>query len=212
LARSQGREFFTGNPQDLYPDELEIFAQQMQEKGWDLGEDDEELMEYAMHTPQYEAYKNGKAKEDFLKDLESKKATKVSTTEKPTTATVTSQHPQQLNIEVNGKSFDVRISYPGHNSTEGDTTKDSEQPTNPGVSIGDKPINAPLEGKFYLTKDSSEKGIQVGDEVQSGDTVAYIESMKVINAVTSPISGTVTEIVAKHGEEVEEDDILIMLS
>ena len=30
---------------------------------WDLGEDDEELFEYAMHPAQYEAYKSGKAKE-----------------------------------------------------------------------------------------------------------------------------------------------------
>ena len=31
-------------------------------KGWDTGQDDEELFEYAMHPSQYEAYKSGKAK------------------------------------------------------------------------------------------------------------------------------------------------------
>ena len=41
----------------------------MEEQGWDLGEDDEELFEYAMHPQQYEAYKSGKAKADFEKDL-----------------------------------------------------------------------------------------------------------------------------------------------
>lgn len=42
----------------------------MKENKWDLGEDDEELFEYAMHPAQYEAYKSGKAKEDFLADVE----------------------------------------------------------------------------------------------------------------------------------------------
>ena len=41
----------------------------MAEKGWDTGQDDEELFEYAMHPSQYEAYKSGKAKQDFLADL-----------------------------------------------------------------------------------------------------------------------------------------------
>ena len=41
----------------------------MKEKKWETGEDDEELFEYAMHPAQYEAYKSGKAKEDFLADV-----------------------------------------------------------------------------------------------------------------------------------------------
>ncbi|MEM1219032.1 MAG: oxaloacetate decarboxylase, partial [Bacteroidota bacterium] len=74
MAQEQDREFFHGVPQDLYPDELPFFAQKMDEKGWDYGEDDEELMEYAMHPPQYEDYRSGKAKERFLEDLEKRKA------------------------------------------------------------------------------------------------------------------------------------------
>lgn len=42
----------------------------MAEKGWETGQDDEELFEYAMHPAQYEAYKSGKAKADFLADVE----------------------------------------------------------------------------------------------------------------------------------------------
>ena len=45
----------------------------MAEKGWDTGQDDEELFEYAMHPSQYEAYKSGKAKQDFLADLQKRR-------------------------------------------------------------------------------------------------------------------------------------------
>lgn len=71
---------------------------------------------------------------------------------------------------------------------------------------------APLEGKFYLTKDPGEKSIQVGDEIAEGDSIGYIESMKVMNAITADKAGKITAIVAKHGEEVEEDDILVNLN
>ena len=42
----------------------------MDEKGWDYGEDDEELFELAMHERQYLDYKSGIAKERFNKELE----------------------------------------------------------------------------------------------------------------------------------------------
>ena len=70
LAKEKGMEFYTGNPQDEYPDELPKFREMMKEEGWDCGEDDEELFEMAMHERQYRDYKSGVAKERFNKDLE----------------------------------------------------------------------------------------------------------------------------------------------
>ena len=74
LAKEKGMEFYTGNPQDEYPDELPKFRQMMKEEGWDCGQDDEELFEMAMHEHQYRDYKSGVAKERFNKDLEAFKA------------------------------------------------------------------------------------------------------------------------------------------
>ena len=73
LAKEKGFEFQTGNPQDNYPDELPKFRQMMDEKGWEYGEDDEELFELAMHERQYLDYRSGIAKERFYKDLEALK-------------------------------------------------------------------------------------------------------------------------------------------
>ena len=70
LAKSKGYEFFTGNPQDEYPDALESYRQEMQTKGWDCGQDDEELFELAMHDRQYRDYKSGIAKKRFYEELE----------------------------------------------------------------------------------------------------------------------------------------------
>ena len=73
LAKTKGLEFYTGNPQDAFPNELDKYRQMMKEEGWDTGEDDEELFEFAMHERQYRDYKSGIAKERFKKDLEAAK-------------------------------------------------------------------------------------------------------------------------------------------
>ena len=73
LAKEQGQEFFTGDPQSLYPDDLDKYRAEMIENGWDLGPDDEELFEFSMHETQYRAYKSGVAKERFEADLQKAK-------------------------------------------------------------------------------------------------------------------------------------------
>jgi len=70
LAKDQNMEFFTGDPQSLYPDALDEYRKEMKENNWDLGKDDEELFELAMHDRQYRDYKSGLAKEKFNKELE----------------------------------------------------------------------------------------------------------------------------------------------
>jgi len=73
LAKSKGLEFYTGNPQDEYPDALDEYRKEMDANGWDYGQDDEELFELAMHDRQYRDYKSGLAKERFNVDLEKEK-------------------------------------------------------------------------------------------------------------------------------------------
>ena len=74
LAKQKGMEFYTGNPQDEYPDELPKFRQMMKDEGWDCGQDDEELFELAMHERQYRDYRSGIAKARFNKELAELKA------------------------------------------------------------------------------------------------------------------------------------------
>ena len=70
LVKEKGDEFYTGNPQDMYPDELPKFRQMMKEEGWDEGPDQEELFEFAMHERQYRDFRSGLAKQRFNAELE----------------------------------------------------------------------------------------------------------------------------------------------
>ncbi len=73
LAKEKGLEFTDADPQSYYPDELPRFIKEMEENGWERGEDDEELFEFAMHETQYRDYKSGAAKKRFLADLQAAK-------------------------------------------------------------------------------------------------------------------------------------------
>ena len=73
LAKEKGYEFTTADPQSFYPDALDKYRKEMEELGWDTGEDDEELFEFAMHDRQYRDFRSGVAKERFLADIEKAK-------------------------------------------------------------------------------------------------------------------------------------------
>ena len=73
LAKEQGLEFFTGDVQALYPDNMDTFRKEMEENGWETVPDDEELFEFAMHPEQYRPFKSGVAKERFEADLQKAK-------------------------------------------------------------------------------------------------------------------------------------------
>lgn len=201
LATEQGREFFTGIPQELYPDELPMYQEKMKEKGWDEGLDQEELMEFAMHPKQYENYKSGAAKKNFEEDLAKRRAAKK--------AKNAPALPSEIIVELQGKKYKVFVE---NDEAAANTTAKTKEVKSSEPSGVEQFVLAPLEGKFYLTKDNSDKAIKVGNTVKKGDTVAYIEAMKVINAIKSDVSGTVLEILVNHGDEVEEDEQIIKIA
>jgi pyruvate carboxylase subunit B len=74
LAEKKGKDFYSGTPQDLYPDALDKYREEMHQLGWDTGNNDEELFEFAMHETQYRDYKSGLAKKRFLEEIEKMKS------------------------------------------------------------------------------------------------------------------------------------------
>ena len=70
LAKKQGREFTDVDPHTLLENALDGFKKEMDENGWDYGQDNEELFELAMHPEQYRAFKSGQAKKQLLADIQ----------------------------------------------------------------------------------------------------------------------------------------------
>ncbi len=53
--------------------------------------------------------------------------------------------------------------------------------------------------------------VSVGDEVEEGDTVVILESMKMEMPVEAEDEGTVREILVSEGQAVSEGDVLMVL-
>ncbi len=201
MAKEQGRVFETEDPQSYYPDDLDTYRQKMQEKGWELGEDDEELFEYSMHPSQYEAYKSGKAKADFEADLAERKA--------KANGAGAAELPKSIKVSVNGQTYEVNIAY--GNEAPAATTASTASAAPVAAGEGED-ILAPLEGKFYRVKDSQETPKQIGEEVKTGDVIGYIEAMKTYNAIRADFDGVLTAILVNSGDAVEEDDPIIKIA
>lgn len=226
LIEKQGKEFFKGNPQELYPDQLDEYRAEMKRNNWDFGQDDEELFELAMHPEQYRAYKSGEAKAAFEQDLQKRRDAERAKKEKTTGDNGSNGNgqvnfqPRQMIVNVDNEEYVVHISYPENDGvilqsnisqTSGQQRAQVQQQPLTSASGAVKEVVSPLEGKFFLTKDTSETALKVGDQVKEGDIIGYIESMKTFNAVASEASGKVVEICYANGDSVEEDDALIKL-
>ena len=167
-----------------------------------LREDDEELFELAMHPQQYRAYKSGKAKADFEADLAKRKA------EKNKGASFT--EPQTIVVDVDGQKYQVTIGPKGANAPAAPAAQ-AAAPAAAATPGDGAPLASPLEGKFYLVKNSGDAPVKVGDAVKKGQTVCYIEAMKTFNAIAAEQDGVVTEICFTSGASVAEDDVLMKI-
>jgi biotin carboxyl carrier protein len=58
-------------------------------------------------------------------------------------------------------------------------------------------VEVPITGKLTSVE------VKVGDAVQEGDVICYIESMKMENPILAPLAGKITEIQVSAGQVVE---------
>ena len=199
-AKNEGREFHNEDPQSNYPDALDTFRKEMKDNGWDLGQDDEELFELAMHPQQYRLYKSGQAKADFEADLAKRKADKLS-------AKGGVALPQTVTVDVNGEKYTVTIG-----ANDGTAPAAAPAAASAAAAPGEgSELTSPLEGKFYLVKSAADTAVKVGDTVKKGQTVCYIEAMKTFNAIAAENDGVITQICFNSGDSVSEDDVLMKI-
>lgn len=74
------------------------------------------------------------------------------------------------------------------------------------------PVLAPLVGTFYSAAQPGAKPfVEVGSNVEPGETVCIVEAMKMMNEVAAGEGGKVAEIVVENGEWVEFEQVLMYL-
>ena len=122
----------------------------------------------------------------------------------------------QLEIEEKGARFRLAKGDPegpqaGKEGSSHPARKREGQETK-GEREGLVSVRSPLVGIFYKASSPGENSfVEVGDEVNTGDTLCIIEAMKVMNEITSETEGTVREILVGNGRPVEYDQELFLI-
>lgn len=177
LAKANKMEFFEGTPQEAYPDALPEYIKEMEDNGWDRGEDDEELFELAMHDRQYRDYKSGLAKERFNKEVAQLRA------EKAAPATQAAESPIKLNFltEKHPNATPIVASATGQLLWEMNFADQSTAPA-PGTVMKEGDTIATIQASYALMPLTVVKGGRVvdtcvaqGKMVKKGDILGWIE-------------------------------------
>ncbi len=83
-------------------------------------------------------------------------------------------------------------------------TLQTASPAAPPPARADHTVTAPMVGTFYAAATPGAKPfVEIGSEVNVGDTLCIIEAMKMMNQIESDKSGRVTAILVKNGDPVE---------
>ncbi|MGD1900402.1 MAG: acetyl-CoA carboxylase biotin carboxyl carrier protein [Phormidesmis sp.] len=77
-------------------------------------------------------------------------------------------------------------------------------PSTPAVDPSLVEITAPMVGTFYRSPAPDESAfVEVGDRIQSGQTVCIIEAMKLMNELEAEVSGEIVDILVENAEPIE---------
>ena len=178
LAEKQGREFTDVDPHTQLKPALDDFRKEMDENGWDYGQDEEELFELAMHPEQYRNYRSGQAKKNFLADLQKAKDAKLGAKVSVEEATAF-KHAQAdavvapvkgqifWEFQGDGETAPAVEPYIGKEYKEGDAFCWIQSPWGEFVEV-----KADLGGKLV------EINARQGGKVQKGSVIAYIQRDK----------------------------------
>lgn len=183
LAEKNNYEFFTDTPQSYYPNELEKYRKEMDDNGWDYGQDDEELFELAMHDRQYRDFKSGVAKTKFEEEL--------------------AQAKQKSNIQVITKI----LKSPELEKEEMIARAEAKFP---GAKQIVSPVAGILIWELTVNEPSMPKPL--GTRFAENETVCFITTYYGNEEVKSLYNGQLCEVIVNHGQKVNKGDVIAFVN
>lgn len=124
-------------------------------------------------------------------------------------------------LELETKEFKLKLSKQKENNIDLENKQESIQNneiTNEQAKTKINPpqlgteIKSPLVGTFYAAPSpDDEPFVKEGDYINKGDVVCIIEAMKIMNEITSDVSGRVSKTFKENGQAIGFDDVLFVV-
>jgi len=73
------------------------------------------------------------------------------------------------------------------------------------LKLAQEIIEAPITGTVISVE------VKVGDQVEEGDVLLYIESMKMENPIIAPVNGKIAEVKVSEEQVVETGNVLVII-
>ena len=121
----------------------------------------------------------------------------------------------KTNVTVNGKVYEVETEAPAKPVVKPVAAPAPKPAAAPAAQKAEAPKAAPVAGGLQVKSPLPGSVIKVlvseGQAVKKGDTLLTLESMKMENAIMAEADGTVKQIAVTPGQNVMQDDLLIVL-
>ena len=92
------------------------------------------------------------------------------------------------------------------------STSKTPSPANEEINYDGHLVAAPMVGTFYAGSAPGAKPfIEIGANVEIGDTLCIIEAMKMMNQIESDAKGRITKILAENGDPIEFGQALFII-
>jgi len=179
-------EVITVRPADLLEPAYEKLKEEAEKGG--LVKKEEDILTYILYPAIAPSFlKNERTLEEIPK--------------KQSVSKPASDMPSQMEVEVDGEIFSVRIVSVGGSKVE--VTGITPQKIPRGEFAGG--IKSNIQGMVLKVL------VSRGASVKKGDTLLVLEAMKMENPIHSPVDGRVTEIFVDTGDVVQNGDVLLVV-
>ena len=112
---------------------------------------------------------------------------------------------RETEVEVNGKRFDVAMWVPAPSGSGRSRPRRSSGTSGAGGGAGSGQVTVPMQGTIVKIM------VEVGDEVEAGQSVIVLEAMKMENNVNADKAGIVSEIKVAPGDTVGGGDVVLVI-
>ncbi|MCR4665251.1 MAG: biotin/lipoyl-binding protein [Paludibacteraceae bacterium] len=121
--------------------------------------------------------------------------------------TVEEKEGGKAEVTVNGKKYDVELPANAKKATAAAPKASAAAPAAKAAAPAGNgmQVKSPLPGSIIKVL------VSVGQAVKKGDTLLTLESMKMENTVAAECDGTVKQVAVQPGQNVMQDDLLVVL-